>query len=88
MPNGFEKVEPFQVKEAECHKCNYDKCSRAAALEVADMVLVHVTTFKGYHKIQDRWENREYVVEKHPHPNISVYVVCPRDEDGCSQTLQ
>ena len=28
------------------------------------MVLVCVTTFKGHHKIQDRWENREYVVEK------------------------
>ena len=51
------------------------------------MVLVCVTTFKGYHKIQDRWENREYVVEKWPYPNVPVYVVCPRDREGCSQTL-
>ena len=35
------KAETFQAKEAECHKCNYDKHSRAAALEVGDMVLVH-----------------------------------------------
>ena len=34
------------------------------ALEVGDMVLVDVTVFKGHYKIQDRWENREYVVEK------------------------
>ena len=34
------------------------------------MVLVHVTAFKGRHKMQDRWENREYVVEKWPYPNI------------------
>ena len=51
------------------------------------MVLVHVTAFKGHHKIQDRWENREYVVEKQPYPNLLVYVVCPRDGEGHSQTL-
>ena len=57
------------------------------ALEVRDMVLVCVTTFKGRHKMEDRWENREYVVEKWPYPDLLVYVVCPRDEEGCSQTL-
>ena len=51
------------------------------------MVLVHVTAFKGHHKIQDRWENREYIVEKQPYPNMPIYVVCPRDGEGCSQTL-
>ena len=51
------------------------------------MVLVRVTAFKGHHKIQDRWENREYVVEKWPYPNLPVYVVGPRDGEGCSQTL-
>ena len=56
-------------------------------MEVGDTVLVHVTTFKGCHKMQDRWENREYVVEKLPYPNLPVYVVCPRDGEGCSQTL-
>ena len=62
------KAEAFQAKEAEHHKCNYDKCSRAVSLGVGDMVLVCVTAFKGHHKIQDRWENREYVVEKWPYP--------------------
>ena len=38
------------------------------ALEVRDMVLVHVITFKGCHKMQDQWENREYVVESTPIP--------------------
>ena len=82
-----EKAEAFQAKEAQRHKCNYDKRSRAAACKVGDMVLVHVTTFKCQHKMQDRWENREYVVEKQPYPNIPVYVVCPRDGEGHSQTL-
>ena len=84
---AHEKAEAFQAKEAQRHKHNYEKRSRAAALEVGDMVLVRVTTFKGHHKMQDRWENREYVVEKWPYPNLPVYVVCPRDGEGCSQTL-
>ena len=37
--------------------------------------------------MQDRWENREYMVEKQPYPNIPVYVVCPRDGEGHSWTL-
>ena len=32
------------------------------------------------------WENREYVVEKQPYPNVPVYVECPRDEEGYSLT--
>ena len=51
------------------------------------MVLVHVTTFKCCHIMQDQWENREYVVEKWPYPNVPVYVVCPRDRKWCNWTL-
>ena len=79
-----QKGQSLSMKEAKCHKCNYDKHSRAVALEFGDTVLVHVTAFKGHHKIQDRWENREYVVEKWPHPNVPVYVVCPRDGEGAA----
>ena len=50
---AHKKAKSFQAKEAWCHKLNYDKHSRAAALEVGDMVLVHVTALKGHHKIQD-----------------------------------
>ena len=34
------------------------------------MVLVHVTAFRGCHKIHDQWENRKYVVEKQSYPNV------------------
>ena len=81
------KAEAFQAKEAQRHKHSYDKKERGAALEVGDTVLVCITAFKGCHKIQDRWENREYVVEKWPYPNVPVYVVHPRDGEGHSQTL-
>ena len=48
------KAKAFQAKEVQRHKCKYDKRGRAVALEVGDTVLVHVNTFKGCHKIQDR----------------------------------
>ena len=80
------KAEAFQAKEALRHKQNYDKRSKAAALEVGDMVLIHVIAFKGHHKIQDRWENREYVAKKWPYPDVPVDVLCPRDGEGCSWT--
>ena len=82
------KAEAFQAKEAQCHKRNHDKRSKAVALEVGDMVLVHVTAFKGHHKTQARWENREYIVEKQPYPDVPVNVVCPRDGEEHSQMLQ
>ena len=81
------KAEAFQAKEAQRHKHHYNRKSRDVALEVGDMVLVHVTAFQGQHKIQDRWENREYVAEKWPYSNLPVYVVCPMDGEGCSRTL-
>ena len=40
------KAEAFQAKDAQRHKCNYDKRGRAVALEVGDMVLVCVTALK------------------------------------------
>ena len=84
---GHKKAETFQAKEAQCHKLNYDKRSKAAALVVEDTVLVHVTAFKGHHEIQNQWENREYVVERQPNPNVPVCVVCPKHGERCSQTL-
>ena len=47
------KAKSFQVKEAQYHKLNYDRKSKVAALEVGDTVLVHITAFKGCHKIQN-----------------------------------
>ena len=41
------KAEAFQAKEAQRLKQSYNRRSKAAALEVGDMVLVHVTAFKG-----------------------------------------
>ena len=47
---AHKKAKSFQAKEAWHKKLNYDNCSRAAALEVGDTVLVCVTAFKACHK--------------------------------------
>ena len=84
---AHKKAESFQAKEAWCHKLNYNKCSRAAFLDIGDTFLVHVTAFKCHHKIQNPWKNKEYVVERWSYPNVSVYVGCTRDGEGHSWTL-
>ena len=43
---AHKKTEAFQAKGAQCRKHNYNKQGRAAALEVGDMVLVHITASK------------------------------------------
>ena len=50
---GHKMTKTCQAKEAQHRKLNYDKRRKAAALEVGDMVLVHVPTLKGHHKIQN-----------------------------------
>ena len=50
------------------------KC-RGATLSMGDLVLVKQTAWKGRHKIQDRWEDREYQVVDQPSPGIPVYTV-------------
>ena len=42
MKWAHKKAKAFRAKEAQCHKQNYDKRSKAAALEVGDTILVHV----------------------------------------------
>ena len=57
------------------------------SLRMGDMALVHVTTFKSWHKIHSRWENREYVLKWQPYPNLPIYAVQPIDREGHSCTI-
>ena len=78
---------PLQWKEVECHRQNYNQHNNAMSLRIGDTVLVCVTTFRGSHKIQSRWVNREYVMEWQPYPNLWVCLVHPIDGEGCRHTL-
>ena len=79
------KANYFQQKEEWHHKQNYARCSRAVALREGNTVVVCVTIFKGRHQIQNWWENRKYMVEWQPYPNVPVYVVCPSDGAGTAR---
>ena len=84
---AHKKADLFQCKEAQWHQQNYDRYIKAVSLRMGDTALVHVTVFKGRHKIQSRWENKDYVVEWQPYPNLPIYVVHPIDGGRCSHTL-
>ena len=80
-----EKAEAFQAKEAQRYKWNYDKRIRDVALEVGEMVLVHDTTFKGCHKMQDRWENRDMWWKSSPNLIYQVMWYAPGMGKGAAR---
>ena len=62
-------------KQQARHRGLYNLRCRGATLNVGDLVLVRQTAWKGRHKIQDKWEDREYQVVDQPTPGIPVYIV-------------
>ena len=62
-------------KQQARHRGLYNLRCRGATLSVGDLVLVKQTAWKGRHKIQDKWEDREYQVVDQPTPGIPVYTV-------------
>ena len=71
------KAESFAKKESERNRIRYNKNAKSVSLETDDLVLVRVVAPKGKHKIQNKWEEEEYVVLNQPNPDIPVYTVKP-----------
>ena len=69
------KAKQMAKKQQAKHRELYDQKCRGAELEVGDLVLVKQTAWKGRHKIQDRWESKEYQVVGQPTPGVPVYTV-------------
>ena len=76
---AYEKAELLAQQEAARQKKLYDKKSRDFTLSPGDLVLVRIVKWTTRHKIQDRWEEEEYVVISQPDPEIPVYKVKPVD---------
>ena len=72
---AYRKAKHMAQKQQARHRGLYDLKCRGATLTVGDLVLVKQTAWKGRHKIQDRWESREYQVVDQPTPGIPVYTV-------------
>ena len=72
---AYRKAKCMAQKQQARHRGLYNLRCRGATLSVGDLVLVKQTVWKGRHKIQDRWEDREYQVVDQPTPGIPVYTV-------------
>ena len=72
---AYRKATCMAQKQQARHRGLYNLRCRGATLSVGDLVLVKQTAWKGRHKIQDRWEDREYQVVDQPTPGIPVYTV-------------
>ena len=72
---AYRKAKCMAQKQQARHRGLYNLRCRGATLGVGDLVLVKQTAWKGRHKIQDKWEDREYQVVDQPTPGIPVYTV-------------
>ena len=72
---AYRKAKCMAQKQQARHRGLYNLRCRGATLSVGDLVLVKQTAWKGRHKIQDKWEDREYQVVDQPTPGIPVYTV-------------
>ena len=48
---------------------------QGVVIKIGGLVLIRQTAWKGRHKIQDRWENKEYQVVGLPIPGVLAYKV-------------
>ena len=72
---AYRKAKCMAQKQQARHRGLYNLRCRGATLSVGDLVLFKQTAWKGRHKIQDKWEDREYQVVDQPTPGIPVYTV-------------
>ena len=71
------KLGPFQKKEVQRTKQRYNKKEKFVLLEPNDVLLVRKMSHTGKHKIQNRWEDEEYIIVSQPNSAIPLYIVQP-----------
>ena len=77
LHEAYAKAEALTREEANRQKKLYDRRSKDVILNPGDLVLVRFVKWTEIHKIQDRWEQEEYVVVSQPDPFLPVYRVRP-----------
>ena len=77
LREAYAKAETLAQQEANRQKKLYDRRSRDVTLFPGDLVLVRIVKWTERHKIQDKWEQEEYVVVSQPDPFLPVYKVRP-----------
>ena len=84
---AYRKAQETSEKESKKNKERYDRKARCTHLQKGDLVLVRQKSFKGKHKIQDRWENEPYEVISQLRPNLPVYKVMKKGSDSKPRVL-
>ena len=84
---AYSKADEIQSKESARQKQRYDRKAKHVQLDPGDLVLVRVVAHKGRHKIQNKWEDQEYVIVSQPNLDIPVYKVKPTTGEGRIRTL-
>ena len=79
---AFQKASKYSDQQASKYKHSYDKSVKGPQLHENDLVLVKIVAHKGRHKLQDRWEPKEYVVIEQPIAGTPVYKVKPVNGDN------
>ena len=77
LHEAYAKAEALTQEEANRQKKLYDRRSKDVILNPGDLVLVRIVKWTERHKIQEKWEQEEYVVVSQPDPFLSVYKVRP-----------
>ena len=75
MAWAYEIANDVVQKEQEWNKQHYDHKIRCTKLMVGDTVLLQCTTYRGKHKIHDRWEDTVYEVTEQPFKNMPVFKI-------------
>ena len=75
LGHAYRKARTFAGKESDRQKVLFDRKSKDLRLEHGDIVLVRKTAWQARHKIQNKWEDDDYVVISQQHSEIPVYRV-------------
>ena len=75
LGHAYRKARTFAGKESDRQKVLFYRKSKDLRLEPGDIVLVRKTAWQVRHKIQNKWEDDDYVVISQQNPEIPVYKV-------------
>ena len=76
LSSAYERASACAAKQHSRNKQRYDSKAWAAPLEVGDRVLVRKVHFKeGPRKLEDKWEDKVYIVVAIPEDKLHVYDV-------------
>ena len=72
---AYKRAREMSQKQAQKYKLSYDRKLKGNQLQIDELVFVKRVAWNGRHKIQNKWEQEEYVILKQPNKSVPVYKV-------------